>query len=72
MKLPSAFTEKMRAILGEEYPAFLDSYDQPRHYGLRVNTAKISTEEFERLAPFHLTPIPWVENGYYYEEQDQP
>lgn len=72
MKLPSAFTEKMKAILGEEYPAFLDSYDQPRHYGLRVNTAKISTEEFERLAPFHLTPIPWVENGYYYEEQDQP
>lgn len=72
MKLPSAFTEKMRDILGEEYQDFLDSYDQSRHYGLRVNTAKISTEEFERLAPFHLTPIPWVENGYYYEEQDQP
>lgn len=72
MKLPSAFTEKMRDILGEEYQDFLDSYDQSRHYGLRVNTAKISTEEFEKLAPFHLTPIPWVENGYYYEEQDQP
>lgn len=72
MNLPIAFTEHMKTILGEEYEEFLTSYDAPRHYGLRVNTSKISKEEFERIAPFHLTPIPWIENGYYYEQQDQP
>jgi NOL1/NOP2/sun family putative RNA methylase len=24
------------------------------------------------MAPFHLTRIPWVKNGFYYEEQDAP
>lgn len=70
--LPEKFEEKMRAVLGEEYDAFLASYDQPRNFGLRVNVDKISPEEFEQLAPFHLTKIPWTKNGYYYEEQDYP
>lgn len=43
-----------------------------REICLRVNVDKISTEEFEKKAPFHLTKIPWTENGYYYEEQDRP
>lgn len=72
MNLPEAFTEKMKGILGEEYGDFLAGFDRPRHYGLRVNTAKISAEEFGKLAPFHLTPVPWVENGFYYEEEDAP
>ena len=72
LNLPAAFTEKMKTILGEEYDAFLTSYGEPRNFGLRVNTAKISPEEFVRLTPFHLTAIPWVENGFYYEEQDAP
>lgn len=72
MNLPIDFTEKMKEILGEEYGDFLRSYEEPRNYGLRVNTAKISPEEFQRLSPFHLKKIPWVENGFYYEEQDAP
>ncbi len=71
-KLPQEFLAKMKQLLGEEYDAFLASYEQPRQFGLRVNTGKISTAEFERLAPFHLKKIPWVENGYFYEEQDAP
>lgn len=70
--LPVEFTERMRGILGEEYPAFEKSYEEVRKYGLRVNTKKISPEEFERIAPFHLTPIPWIPGGYYYLEEDAP
>lgn len=70
--LPVDFTEKMKGILGNEYGEFIKSYEKPRNFGLRVNTAKISPEEFQRLAPFHLRKIPWVENGFYYEEQDAP
>ena len=72
MNLPSAFTEKMKMILGAEYEEFEKSYEEPRNFGLRVNTAKISPAEFKKIAPFHLTEIPWVENGFYYEERDFP
>ena len=70
--LPIEFEEKMKKLLGKEYEDFMASYDCPRNFGLRVNVDKISPEEFEKLAPFHLTRIPWTENGYYYEEQDMP
>ena len=58
----------MKEMLGEEYDSFIKSYEVPRTYGLRVNTAKISCEEFEKLVPFPVTPIPWIPNGYFYPE----
>ena len=45
IKLPEEFLETMKEMLGDEYQAFLDSYEEPRKYGLRVNTLKISPEE---------------------------
>ena len=62
----------MKTMLGAEYPPFAASYDEPRTWGLRVNTLKITPEEFLRIAPFHLKKIPWAENGFYYEEEDRP
>lgn len=72
VNLPEEFEMKMKKLLGSEYEEFLASYDHPRNFGLRVNVDKISPKEFEKIAPFHLTKIPWAENGYYYEEQDMP
>mgnify|MGYP000053629823 CR=1 FL=1 len=70
MELPSEFTKRMEALLGEEYPSFLECYGKEKKQGLRVNTAKISTEEFLKITPFQLTPIPWVENGFFYRKED--
>lgn len=73
MNLPIAFEEKMRSLLGEEYDSYLRCYDEPRHYGLRVNTGKISVEEFLKIAPWPLRPVPWISNGFYYDgESVQP
>lgn len=72
MDLPQEFLARMRVMLGAEYDAFLRTYGEPRRFGLRVNTMKISVEEFVRLVPFHLTPIPWISNGFYYEREDDP
>ena len=72
MELPKEFLKRMQAMLGEEYETFLQTYEEPRRFGLRVNTAKISVEEFVQLAPFHLKPIPWISNGFYYEREDDP
>ena len=57
----------MKALLQEEYEEYIKCYDEPRLYGLRVNTRKISVEEFLKISPFELKPIPWIENGFYYD-----
>lgn len=73
MYLPSEFEEKMRRLLGEEYEDYLACYEEPRYYGLRVNTKKISIGEFVRICPFEIRPVPWIENGFYYDgEQVSP
>ena len=67
MELPAAFEEKMRALLQEEFDDYIACYKEPRYYGMRVNTGKISVEEFEKICPFEIKKIPWIENGFYYD-----
>ena len=68
MNLPAAFEEKMKSLLGtEEYEDYLRCFDEPRYYGLRVNTAKISVEEFLKISPWPLEPVSWIHNGFYYD-----
>lgn len=72
MKLPEEFVNKMQGLMGEEFNSYLESYKKPRFYGLRVNTLKISVEEFLKISPFHLKPVPWTTDGFYYQEEDNP
>lgn len=73
MRLPEAFLEHMRQILGEEFAEYEKSMEGKSFLGLRVNTSKISVAEFERIHPFRsLRKIPWITNGYYYTEEDAP
>ena len=74
--LPEAFLQRMQEQLGEEYPRFLASYDQPRHQALRLNRIK-KTESGESMkealtALFRMEQVPWAENGYYYDQATQP
>lgn len=61
MNLPNTFEEKMKHLLGEEYEDYLKCYEEPRHYGLRVNINKISVEDFLKIAPWPLRPVPWID-----------
>jgi len=73
MKLPAEFLEKMRKLLGDrEYGEFIESYNKPRYYGLRVNTLKVSVEDFLKISPFELEKIPWAHDGFYYKEGESP
>ena len=69
--IPESFIEKMKELLGEELDSFLDCYNEKHNAGLRVNTLKLSPEEFERIAPVPISPVPWIKNGFYYSENDQ-
>lgn len=72
MALPEEFQKRMKEMLGAEYEDFITGYEQPRKYGLRVNTLKLLPEEFEKIAPFEIEKIPWIPNGYYYKEGTFP
>lgn len=62
----------MKSLLGDEYEQFKQSYQQAPHAGIRINTLKISKEQFSRISPFSLAPIPWCETGYYVEKSARP
>ena len=70
--LPLPFLERMKEMLGDDYNTFLQSYENPRTYGLRINTTKLSCQDFEKLSPFEIRPIPWISNGYFYDEDSRP
>lgn len=72
MELPDKYIKEMKQLLGDEFEAYLESMSVSPYSGLRVNTSKISVEDFLKISPFTLTPIPWTENGFYYSHDDQP
>ena len=46
--LPQEFLERMENMLGEEYPAFLKSYDIARYQALRLNPQKGDDAEVDQ------------------------
>lgn len=72
MKLPQTFETRMKEMLGEEFKDYEKTLEEKHYSGIRVNTLKISPEEFEKIAPFSITRIPWIKNGYYYNQNEQP
>ncbi|GEB77147.1 tRNA/rRNA methyltransferase [Sporolactobacillus inulinus] len=71
--LPESFMKKMTALMGEdEARTFFATYEQDRALGLRVNPLKIEPEQLRALSGFHLQPIPFCSNGFYYQEEDAP
>jgi NOL1/NOP2/sun family putative RNA methylase len=70
----------MEEMLGDEYEEFVESLGQERYQALRLNRLKFNIngscaadmQEEENFFPFHMTPVEWAEDGYYYEKDDQP
>jgi NOL1/NOP2/fmu family ribosome biogenesis protein len=78
VQLPEAYVRQMQALLGrEEAERFLDSYNDARAFGLRINPLKCRQLIGDNAAaalkqPFYLEPVPWCKTGYYYEESTRP
>lgn len=72
MQLPEKYVNSMKELLADEFDSYMESFNEKRLYGLRVNTAKISVEDFIKICPFHIERIPWIPNGFYYSENDKP
>lgn len=73
MVLPQTYEERMRKQLGEsEYREYEACLTKRARSALRVNTRKITTEAWTELSPFTMRRVPWISNGFYYDDADAP
>lgn len=70
--LPKSYIDKMNKLLKEDAANYFACFDKPSFNGLRVNTSKISVEQFKKQSPFKLEPIPWTTNGFYIDKNEKP
>ncbi len=66
--------KRMKDLLGEEYEAFVHSYEKERVQGLRFHMGKGSVEKLygQYGDTFKLRPIPWCREGFYYDQNTRP
>lgn len=67
--LPEEFLKRMKALLGEEFEAFLASCGEEEVHSLRLNTLK-NGEDVRGF--FSLTPVSWADDAYYYKSDERP
>ncbi|MBO5322278.1 MAG: RNA methyltransferase [Clostridia bacterium] len=67
INLPLEYENRMKKLLGEDFAAYKNELENPPVKAFRVNTDKISLEEFEKINVFSNNKIPYVENGFYLE-----
>ena len=70
MNLPKEYTEKMKKLLGNEYDSYIESFSQPRYYGLRANTLKVTPDELTSMVDWKLEQVPWCKEGFYYDGEN--
>ncbi len=73
---PDAFLTQMREAMPStlSFDDFLAACQRPLRRSIRVNTLKISVDDFLQLtAPYGwtLTPIPWCEEGFWIERDNE-
>ena len=63
--IPPLFLERMSRFLCDEYPAFAESLTHDPVHGLRVNTLKLSADEFRKISPFPLGDgVRWCHSAF--------
>ena len=68
--LPEEYVKKMKTMLKDDYSLYEESFNQKSYRGLRINTSKISVNKFLELFPYKLEPIPWSDDGFYYNDDE--
>ena len=61
--LPPKYVERMKSLLGEEYPLYERTFSEPSARGLQINTHKISPSDFDALFSLPTEPLSYAEGG---------
>lgn len=65
VELPIAYQNRMIKLLGESYTDYVKELENSPVKAFRVNTEKISLEDFLKINPFGKVPVPYAENSFY-------
>ena len=66
MILPEKFTERMKAMLKDEYDDFYTALtDTPIYSAIRINTLKPNAENAVKSVTGALSCVPWCRDGFY-------
>lgn len=70
--IPEGFKVKMKNILGDEYPAFIDALEnRDAVRGMRANLIKTTAEKLVADGEFDIEPLSYVDNGFILREERQ-
>lgn len=70
MNLPAEYLENIRNLLGKECDDYLSCFNNRPLSGLRINTSKISADDFVKLFPYVKESVPWCPNAFYFDKDD--
>lgn len=72
--IPAQFLDRMKNFLGEdEFPAFAESLNALPKSGLRVNTLKLTPEQFRTISPITLgQAVPWCPSAFTLTGDERP
>lgn len=67
--MPQEFLERMQTILKDEYPQFLESYQESPSRAIHVNTQKVTVEQFLKYSFFPVQKLSFTPNGFVHQEE---
>lgn len=67
MRLPEEFLERMKIDLKDEFEGFIACYEKEPLNALRVNTLKLTPDEFKGMVDFCGDKVEWCNEAFYYE-----
>jgi len=72
--IPTLFLDRMKDFLGEtDFSAFVEAINLEPQSGLRVNTLKLTVEQFKKIAPFKLDQgVPWCSSAFSLVSGERP
>ncbi|MBR3128039.1 MAG: NOL1/NOP2/sun family putative RNA methylase [Solobacterium sp.] len=62
------YLDEIKAVLKEDYEAYIEALQQPAVRGFRVNTLKIDPDSFFSLTGWQRRPTPFAANGFYLDD----
>ena len=65
--LPEKFEERMKVLLKDDFEKYKAALSMPQVRAFRVNTNKISPDDFEKINPFGGEKISFADNSYYFD-----
>ena len=69
--LPKEYENIMQKQLGERYKIYKKSLEEPAVRGLRINTNRISGDEFLKLTGYSLEKLPFSKDGYIFNSSEK-